>query len=1070
MSSSAIDWLILTAANAAQARGYTAQLRQREQTGTLGAISKWKVIADPHGRRVGSGGSTLWVLHEVAQALLGNHRNPRTLTDLFIGKRIIVIHSGGDSRRLAAYAAQGKVFTPLPCEVEGQPATLFDLIVKNLASLPVPQRGQVLLAAGDVLLTFDPFAVRFDLPGVVGVAYPGPIERGSRHGVYVADADGRVVDFLQKPDAATARSRGALDSVGRLLVDTGLVSLDPQTTAHWLRAAGVVLKSSKSPQHPNQSARGRRKYRPLQPTSSTAKSDAPSQLVIHLGLLRDILDGRTPAIDLYEQVLIAIPARQKRNLYLDSVSKPLDSPAAHRAHQQRLARLHQHLHGRPFHVNVLPWCDFFHIGSMREMLANVNVLGRTATEYGFQHFSHAVVADRASLEGAFVYNSLLANPRTRTGRSVLLEAVDAQCPVTLAGRNLVVGWPAEAKTPLKLPEGWGLVCLPLSRGASNRSPSWAVALMGVDDDFKTPVGFEQSLSQLAAQANTATFGNRPLSEFMASHNLTINDLWPGEPQSRRTLWEARLWCVGPIDQVLKQTLWMCNSHTERSSMPRNWLRERRMSMEELIRCVDHGRLLNHRADIQRKVALAHVGRRLVENTMLPAQDVLNLIRDKGEARCVLTEIDSLLRNRPAAEHARFFKLSEMVRREYPRATAPPSLRGDLPLAASDAIARAVAQHIELPQQPSKAAILPDQAVWVTTPVRIDLSGGWSDTPPICTELGGAVVNAAIMLNGQYPVQVMAKLREEPAIVLNSIDLGRSVRLTDAAAIQRYQDPTDWAALPKAALILAGICPRQGGDLKRWLKKLGGGLDITLFSALPKGSGLGTSSVLGAAMLAGLARVVGESLTSEQLIARTSLLEQFMTTGGGWQDQVGGITPGVKLIRTHSGADQSPSLHWTVFDTGPTSPFHGRLLLYYTGYRRLARNILRNVVGRYLARDPQAVRIIHELKDAAEQMKMDLDSQNLEAVGRGVERYWELKKRLDPGSTNPQIESLLRPIQRDLIGKVLPGAGGGGFVFMVARDTSAAQRVRRVLDATPPNPLARFFDFNVDAQGLRVTVL
>ena len=34
---------------------------------------------------------------------------------------------------------------------------------------------------------------------------------------------------------------------------------------------------------------------------------------------------------------------------------------------------------------------------------------------------------------------------------------------------------------------------------------------------------------------------------------------------------------------------------------------------------------------------------------------------------------------------------------------------------------------------------------------------------LCTELGGAVVNAAVTLNGQYPVQVMAKLRDEPVI-------------------------------------------------------------------------------------------------------------------------------------------------------------------------------------------------------------------------------------------------------------------------------------------------------------------
>jgi len=54
--------------------------------------------------------------------------------------------------------------------------------------------------------------------------------------------------------------------------------------------------------------------------------------------------------------------------------------------------------------------------------------------------------------------------------------------------------------------------------------------------------------------------------------------------------------------------------------------------------------------------------------------------------------------------------------------------------------------------------------------------------------------------------------------------------------------------------------------------------------------------------------------------------------------------------------------------------------------------------------------------------------------------------------------------------LLPAAGGGGFVFMVARDAECAARVRRILETNPPNALARFFDFSVDQKGLSVTVL
>src|ERR1044071_3107748 len=115
MGEQSLDWLVLTAANAAQGRGYGAQLRAREERATL--PMRWMVVADPMDRRAGSGGSTFAVLYEIARRLAEEHRvagepqvgGTRTIADLFRGQRILIIHSGGDSRRLPAYAAQGKV-------------------------------------------------------------------------------------------------------------------------------------------------------------------------------------------------------------------------------------------------------------------------------------------------------------------------------------------------------------------------------------------------------------------------------------------------------------------------------------------------------------------------------------------------------------------------------------------------------------------------------------------------------------------------------------------------------------------------------------------------------------------------------------------------------------------------------------------------------------------------------------------------------------------------------------------------------------------------------------------------
>ena len=86
-----------------------------------------------------------------------------------------------------------------------------------------------------------------------------------------------------------------------------------------------------------------------------------------------------------------------------------------------------------------------------------------------------------------------------------------------------------------------------------------------------------------------------------------------------------------------------------------------------------------------------------------------------------------------------------------------------------AVGEAVAAELRLPERKPVAAIRPDETVWTSAPARIDLAGGWSDTPPICTEQGGTVLNAAVTLNGLYPVQVMAKLNAAGCIRLSSID-------------------------------------------------------------------------------------------------------------------------------------------------------------------------------------------------------------------------------------------------------------------------------------------------------------
>jgi galactokinase/mevalonate kinase-like predicted kinase len=458
--------------------------------------------------------------------------------------------------------------------------------------------------------------------------------------------------------------------------------------------------------------------------------------------------------------------------------------------------------------------------------------------------------------------------------------------------------------------------------------------------------------------------------------------------------------------------------------------------------------------------------------MLSAADLAEMVRRDGLAEQVLPGwIREAKACRDPLLAARIWAAIDTVAAGHPTGKFHPALKKAAPqgarLAAFAAVADSVSSAEDLPDRPRPAGIQHDQVVWVTTPVRIDLSGGWTDTPPISTEGGGCVVNAAVTLNNQYPVQVVAKLNTVGAIRLTSIDLSERIEITTTALLHDRIEPSHWAALPKAALILAGIGPnRKSEPLGRWLKTLGGGLDLTLFSALPKGSGMGTSSILGSAVLACLARVRGEEPDLGRLNFLTSTLEQRMKTGGGWQDQVGGMVPGVKRILTAPGLDQSPTLRPILLEHA----WRDRLLLYFTGQKRLARGILENVVWRYLSRDPNTLDILSRLRRSAMDMTRAMEGIEFDRFVEGIDGYWSLKKQIDPGSTNEGIEAILERTKRWTAARLLPGAGGGGFILFVARHAKDAGKIRSELESRPASPQARFFQFDIDPYGLRVSVL
>lgn len=96
------------------------------------------MLPDPDGKRVGSGGATFNVLRYIAE-----QEPSADPAGLFKGRRILVIHSGGDSKRVPQYSACGKLFSPVPRQLpNGYASTLFDEFVIGMSGVPSRDSGR----------------------------------------------------------------------------------------------------------------------------------------------------------------------------------------------------------------------------------------------------------------------------------------------------------------------------------------------------------------------------------------------------------------------------------------------------------------------------------------------------------------------------------------------------------------------------------------------------------------------------------------------------------------------------------------------------------------------------------------------------------------------------------------------------------------------------------------------------------------------------------------------------------------------------------------------------------------
>ena len=107
--------------------------------------SEWFCTSDPIGSKLGSGGGTAWLL----KACMEEENTEKGLTEWLATEKRILLHAGGQSRRLPAYAPSGKILTPIPVFRWGRGQKL----TQNLLSLQLPLYEKIMEKAPENLHT-----------------------------------------------------------------------------------------------------------------------------------------------------------------------------------------------------------------------------------------------------------------------------------------------------------------------------------------------------------------------------------------------------------------------------------------------------------------------------------------------------------------------------------------------------------------------------------------------------------------------------------------------------------------------------------------------------------------------------------------------------------------------------------------------------------------------------------------------------------------------------------------------------------------------------------------------------
>ena len=940
------NYVVLTASNDFQAKGYDQQIQER--INFLPSRTKFITVPDEGNQRVGSGGATLSVLKKIYE-----------LEGRFDGLRILVIHSGGDSKRIPQYSALGKLFSPVPRVLpDGRSSTLFDEIIISMSSVATRiQEGMVLLS-GDVLLLFNPLKIDFSLSDVGCLTFKMPPEIGKNHGVFLSGKDGYVMKCLQKRSVEVLKEMGAIDENGFVDIDTGAIIF----SAQYMKALYSLIDNEQ-------------KY-------------------------KDVVNSKV-RLSLYIELLF--PLAQDSTLKLFLKEKPEGEMCDELINVRKtIWDIVKKKNFKLKQIKLSP-SAMIHFGSIPEIMKLMN---KDMDEYRDIEWNNNI--NSSSDRNISCYNSIVT-PGSSVGQNTYIEISYVHEKAKIGNNTLLSFIEIEEET---IPDDV------VVHGLKQNNGKIVCRIFGINDNPKENKLFGKDISSLP-------FG-------------LSGDLW-----------NAKLYPECDTMKEAVSTALNIYKIANNEGNLEDWKKYYKKSLSSGFNDADSYSLIEWGRKMTNLVKCGKIERLIYENKSI--DNINGLFTTK--------QLDIEQENW-LEEKIKKSDFSKTIRLLYyfGKAINDEKLINRSFSEIKNVIIKECLNNLEYND---KCKIVKEKHK-VTLPLRVNFAGGWTDTPPYCLEKGGKVLNAPILLDGNRPVEVLIQKIKDKKIIFESKDLDERAEYTSISLLQDVDDPFEPFSLQKACLLVCGIIPKTGGDLNEILDRLGSGFKLSSeIIDTPKGSGLGNTSILAAACTKAVSEFFGMKVNENDLYNNVLAIEQIMTTGGGWQDQVGGVSKGVNLITSNPGIKQIINKKKLNISENTIEQLKKRFCLIYTGERRLSRNILKEVVQRYIGNVGDNIYALNKIKELADEMSFALESGNIDLFASLLNCHLEYSKMIDAGSTNGLIEKIFDLVDDLIDGKMVCGAGGGGFLQVILKKNMTKDILHNRLRGIFPDSEIDVWDCTID---------